>query len=202
MSVRTSSAHVYVDEYFSLTGDHFLQEPTPTPDFIDNPELPPDPTQLELGEYSYWYNCMPCHGDYGQGLTEAWRMTWPDDHRNCWDRGCHGGRVEDQGFPIPESIPPVFDTPIISVLFPTELDLYTYLVETHPPQRPGVLEDEEYWALTALLLAENDLLSEDQVLGSTTDFQSTPFVVALGLVVLIFLALWISQKIFRSREIS
>ncbi len=68
------------------------EEPAPTADPLAIPVLPEDPTQVDIGRVSYYYNCMPCHGDHGQGLTEEWRQTWVVDHRNCWDRGCHSGR--------------------------------------------------------------------------------------------------------------
>jgi hypothetical protein len=98
---------------------------------------------------------MPCHGDKGQGLTDAWREVWVEDHQNCWARGCHSGQPSDEGFPLPESIPPVMHTTNHLARFDTAEGLLAYLRTTHPPQRPGVLPDEEYRALTTLLLVEN-----------------------------------------------
>lgn len=129
--------------------------PTPTPDLLSPPVLPENPTQVDHGRVAYWYNCMPCHGDLGQGLTDAWRQTWVEDHRNCWARGCHGGRVEDQGFPLPKTIPAIVGSPRLFERFPRPEDLVAYLVATHPPQQPGALKDEEYLALAAFLWAEN-----------------------------------------------
>lgn len=33
--------------------------------------------------------------------------------------------------------------------FLTPDDLFLYLTNTHPPQRPGTLPEEDYWAVTA-----------------------------------------------------
>ena len=34
-------------------------------------------------------------------------QVWVEDHQNCWGKGCHGGRADDEGFPIPKTIPAV-----------------------------------------------------------------------------------------------
>ena len=41
--------------------------PTPTPDPLAIPLLPESPTQVDIGRNLYYYHCMPCHGDQGQG---------------------------------------------------------------------------------------------------------------------------------------
>ena len=81
--------------------------PTPTLDRLATPVVPENPTPVDLGRQVYYLNCMPCHGDAGQGLTEEWRNVWVEDHRNCWAKGCHGGRLEDEGSPLPRTIPAV-----------------------------------------------------------------------------------------------
>jgi hypothetical protein len=45
--------------------------------------------------------------------------------------------------------------------FQTAEELFVFLRETQPPQRPGTLSDPEYWALTAFLLHQNGRLSAD-----------------------------------------
>lgn len=153
--------------------------PEPTPDGMENPEsidrlaeppLAENPTQYEQGRYDYWMHCMPCHGDYGQGLTQEFIELWPPDHQGCWERGCHGGRIEDEGFPIPEFIP--------AVIFPGGMPKYAdpeglfgYLKATHPPQNPGGLEEDTYWAITAFVLAESGLVSTDEEVGLGDGFQ-------------------------------
>lgn len=131
-------------------------QPTPTIDRLAIPTLPTNPTQIDVGRSLYYYHCMPCHGDYGQGLTDEFRGIWEEDHQNCWGRGCHGGRARDEGFPIPTVIPAVNDPVRSEKLFPTEDELCAYLHSTHPPQNPGVLKDEEYQALAAYLFSLAD----------------------------------------------
>ncbi len=141
------------------------EEPIPTVDHLAIPELPENPTQVDIGRVSYFYNCMPCHGDRGQGLTDEFRETWVEDHQNCWARGCHSGRAGEEGFPIPTVVPAVAVEPGALQSFTSSAALHSYLEETHPPQQPGVLPEEDYWALTAFLLAENGRLSPGPDLG-------------------------------------
>ena len=154
------------------------QEPSPTPtvDRLAIPEMPEEPTEIDIGRNLYYHNCMPCHGDIGQGLTDEWREVWVDDHQNCWGRGCHAGRSMEEGFPIPKFVPAVMGPLPILQNFSNESDLYSYLSETHPPQQPGVLESDEYWALAAFLLSESGRLSEDEgtLLPSDTDLDQQP----------------------------
>jgi mono/diheme cytochrome c family protein len=139
--------------------------PQPTPDILDVPVMPENPTEVQVGEVVYYYNCMPCHGDHGQGLTDEFRQIWVEDHQNCWAVGCHGGRVSDEGFPIPKYVPAVSARPDQLMRFASPENLFDYLQSYHPPQRPGALEDEEYWAVTALLLFENQRLESDGRVG-------------------------------------
>lgn len=150
---------------------------TPTPDPLAVPVMPESPTQVDVGRNLYYYHCMPCHGDQGQGLTDEWREVWPEDHQNCWGRGCHAGRVDDAGFPIPRYVPAVSGSPQAIASFQTADDLFTYLLKAHPPQRPGALQQEEYWALTAFLLHMNDRLPLDSQVGPTTAGRSRPTVI-------------------------
>jgi hypothetical protein len=135
------------------------QEPEPTP-MIDRfavPEMPENPTQVEVGENVYYYNCMPCHGDRGQGLTDEFREAWVDDHQNCWAHGCHNAGSATEAFPIPKFVPAVIASQL-NIHFPTAQKLYDYLSREHPPQNPGALKSDEYWALTAFLWFENGQL--------------------------------------------
>ena len=127
--------------------------------------LPENPTQVQRGEVSYYYHCMPCHGDQGQGLTDEFRALWVEDHQNCWAVGCHGGRVSDEGFPLPRYIPPVTSPNTIQANFPEAEDLFRFLHTTHPPQRPGALEEEEYWDLTGFIRYKNGLQAVDEISG-------------------------------------
>jgi hypothetical protein len=130
-----------------------VQSPTLTPtlDRLATPVLPPSPQPRDFGQQVYYLNCMPCHGDVGQGLTDEWRAVWEEDHQDCWASGCHGGRVDDEGFPVPHTIPAVIGVSPILEKFHTTEELYDYLRLTHPPQQPGVLSDTDYHNVTALL---------------------------------------------------
>ena len=138
--------------------------------------MPEEPTEIDIGRNLYYHSCMPCHGDIGQGLTDEWREVWVDDHQYCWGRGCHSGDSLDEGFPIPKFVPAVMGPLPILQNFSTENALYSYLSETHPPQRPGALESDEYWALAAFLFSESGRLSEDEgtLLPSDTDLDQQP----------------------------
>jgi hypothetical protein len=136
-----------------------------TPDRLAEPPLPANPTQYELGRHLYWMNCMPCHGDRGQGLTDEFRSLWDPEHQNCWGRGCHAGRERDEGYPLPHSIPAVISSTGELPPFATAAELFAYLRTTHPPQHPGYLPEVDYWALTAYLLIENNRLAPGQELG-------------------------------------
>lgn len=142
-------------------------EPTqmPVSDRLAEPVLPDSPTQVDIGRNLYYFHCMPCHGDRGQGLTDEWRQVWVEDHQNCWSSKCHTGRLERGGFYIPRFVPPVSGLPQALSRFQTAEDLFVYIRETQPPQRAGALSDSEYWALTAFLLHENDRLSPDAEIG-------------------------------------
>jgi mono/diheme cytochrome c family protein len=137
---------------------------TPTIDRLAEPPLPPNPTQLEKGRHLFWLNCMTCHGEKGQGLTDEFRSLYVEE-ANCWGRGCHGGRSEDQGFPIPTVVPAIISSKGNIRPFKTPKELFEYLRLTHPPQNPGFMPDEDYWALTAYLLDQNGRLPAGQVLG-------------------------------------
>jgi hypothetical protein len=140
-----------------------FSSPSPSPQStlnlsrLDEPPLPPNPTQLEKGRHLFWLNCMTCHGDRGQGLTDEFRSLYVEE-ADCWVRGCHAGHNSDQGFPIPHTIPAIISSTGELPPFKTPEQLFEYLRTTHPPQNPGFMPAEDYWALTAYLLAENGRL--------------------------------------------
>ncbi len=138
---------------------------TATIDRLAKPALPANPTQFEEGRYLYWLNCMACHGDKGQGLTDEFRSLYVED-QNCWGRGCHGGRVGDQGFPIPTIVPAIISPTDALTKFTTPDQLFAFLRHTHPPQSPGIFTVDQYWAITDYLLVENGRLPEGEVLGA------------------------------------
>jgi hypothetical protein len=129
--------------------------PTPTYDPLDEPPLPENPTEYELGRNLYWHWCMTCHGDKGQGLTDAFRGIWVEDHQNCWGRGCHAGHPGDTGFPIPTVVPALVSDSHLKQ-FASVQDLSFFLKATHPPQSPGILKAEEYHAIALFVFTMNE----------------------------------------------
>jgi len=128
--------------------------PTPTYDPLEEPLLPENPTEYELGRNLYWHWCMTCHGDRGQGLTDAFRAIWEPDHQDCWGRGCHAGRPGDTGFPIPTVVPAIVDATHLG-RFTSVQQLSDFLKATHPPQSPGILEGDEYHAIAVFVFTMN-----------------------------------------------
>lgn len=161
--------------------------PTPTYDPLAAPLLPERPTQVDVGRSLFYDNCMTCHGDRGQGLTDEFRQVWVEDHRNCWASGCHAGRPGDQGFPIPTVVPAVISAQDALENFTTPQDLAAFLRATHPPQNPGGLSEEDYQALTAFLWASNGkraALTPDRILLLASGFFGILVLGALGAVIL------------------
>ncbi|MCP4140934.1 MAG: hypothetical protein GY755_11720 [Chloroflexi bacterium] len=143
-----------------------VASPTPNFDPLVEPYLPKDPSEYELGRYWYWYHCMTCHGNVGQGLTDEFRTFWPEDHQNCWAKGCHGGQRDDPGFPIPTFVPPlVSDSQLLQ--FSSFQSFYDYLKSTHPPQDPGALKDEEYRTIALYVFNMNNRVPEFSTPTST-----------------------------------
>lgn len=163
--MSNQSKRVYAQEAVS---------PTPTYDLYTEPFVPDSPTDYELGRNWYWHHCMPCHGDKGQGLTDEFRATWVPDHQNCWARGCHAGRIEDQGFPIPTVVPAVVSSAKLEQ-FSSLQALYEYLKATHPPQYPGHLQDEQYRTIAVYLFAMNDRPLEEPIVVPTSTSLPDPF---------------------------
>jgi cytochrome c5 len=139
-------------------------DPTATPasmmpsveDRLSRPTLPAQPNQADLGSQVYYYVCMACHGDQGQGLTPEWIASWEIGDKPCWQSRCHASNHPPEGFKLPEYIPAVVSPAVIG-RFANALELHDYLVQSMPWQAPGTLTAEEYWQLTAYLVRENGI---------------------------------------------
>lgn len=130
------------------------QNPMPTPDRLAQPTLPAQPSQADKGAQVYWLSCLPCHGDRGQGLTDEFRETYPEEEQYCWAAGCHGNNPYESGFTIPRIIPAVIGAGALQK-FPNALALRSYIFSAMPFWKPGSLSGEEAWQVTAFLLREN-----------------------------------------------
>jgi len=160
--------------FLVILGNHsetvYAQEastPTPTYDPLAEPLVPDNPSEYELGRNWYWHNCMTCHGDVGQGLTDEFRAIWPEDHQNCWEHGCHGGNMDDEGFPIPTIVPALVRDEKLAQ-FSSQQEFYEFLKITHPPQDPGCLEDQQYQAIVKYVFSLNDRPLDVPTLEPTT----------------------------------
>ncbi len=145
---------------------------TPTYDPFAQPPLPDNPTQLELGRYLFWRYCMPCHGDVGQGLTDEFRLLWEPSHQNCWEAGCHSGKYSYDSFPVATYVPPNVRPGLLDKYTPDSL--FEYLRTTHPPEDPGLLTDEEYRAVVAILYHMNGVPLPEQNATATPAPSETP----------------------------
>jgi LPXTG-motif cell wall-anchored protein len=119
------------------------------------PPTVPAPTQADDGAQLYWLNCQPCHGDVGQGLTDAadddWRAQYPLDDQYCWNSGCHGAKPYEDGFTLPKQVPALIGEATLS-RFVTAADLYDYVRVAMPRQAPSTLSDGEYLSIVAYLV--------------------------------------------------
>lgn len=138
--------------------------PTPTFDLkrLDKPPVNDPPSQLDEGKLIYWSVCMACHGDTGQGLTDAWRDSFGED-RDCWTSKCHASNHPPQGFEFPKLVPSLSGEGRL-LRFVNASQLYKYNLAKMPWWDPGSLTREKALAVTAFLLEMNGRLPEGLVL--------------------------------------
>lgn len=143
---------------FLFQGGTVLSAPqaalTPTPDRLAKPTLPSSATQADYGAQVFWLNCLPCHGDKGQGLTDEFRLTYPPDHQDCWKSGCHGKHPYANGFILPTVVPPLVGNGAL-INFSNAAQLYGFISSAMPFQDPGSLKSQEYYQIVAFLLRQN-----------------------------------------------
>ena len=127
----------------------------PTPESWITVDLPEDATQLQYGAEVYRLVCSACHAYDGTGLTDEWRSTWGEDDQNCWQSKCHAANHPPDGFYLPDS--PAIVGPIIPAFFETAYDLFEYNYHQMPWHNPDSMTEEEAWAVTAYVLALNEI---------------------------------------------
>ncbi len=111
------------------------------------------------GAALFQFYCSTCHGDRGQGLTNAWRATWPTEKQNCWQSKCHALNHPPEGFEFPKVVPGVIGVDALRQ-FSSEEALYHYNRGAMPYWNPGMLSDEEYAAITTFLMRANCVEAE------------------------------------------
>ncbi len=135
-------------------------DPTPTPDRLAAPPTVAAPTMADDGAQLYWLHCQPCHGDRGQGLTDApdddWRAQYPPEEQFCWNSGCHGERPYENGFIVPRIVPALIGEGSLAN-YPTMHEVYIFMRAAMPRQVPGSLTDAEYLAIAAFLARAHGL---------------------------------------------
>lgn len=120
---------------------------------------PPAPgsTQADAGAVLYYYRCMACHGDMGQGLTMEWRAQWDIEHQDCARSNCHGARPPPGGFSFPKNFAPALIGANTLTGYENAQALFDFVRAKMPYQAPGSLTRDEYWQLVAYLLRQRGI---------------------------------------------
>lgn len=126
------------------------------------------PTQRDQGIEVFERRCSTCHGDKGQGLTLEWRQTWPKEDQNCSTPKCHGAQHPSDGFEIKDNYAPAIIGPGTLTRFQMAQDLFNFISTRMPMQAPGTLSQDDYWALTAFLLAAHGVPADEADLNAAT----------------------------------
>lgn len=116
--------------------------------------------QVLHGADIYYERCAVCHGDTAKGFDEA-RTVFPEEHQKC--ERCHRKNNPPQmdmqqmswrsAFSIGEA--PALHGEFALPNFRNGFVLYSYISASMPRPFPGLLEEDEYWAITAFLLDVN-----------------------------------------------
>jgi hypothetical protein len=120
--------------------------------------------QLAAGQETYRFWCASCHAYTGEGLTPAWISTWGPDDQNCWQSKCHAINHPPDGFVLPRTIPAIVGPKALGH-FQNGAALFTYVSAAMPYQEPGILSEEEYYAVLAHVLRLNGIDYGSEPLG-------------------------------------
>ncbi len=130
---------------------------TLTADRLDKPVVSSPPTQADKGAEYYWFVCLPCHGDKGQGLTDEWREVYGPEEMNCWQSGCHGKRHPPEGFELPHQVPPILSANSLGNYANAE-ELHHVIATSMPWWGPSYMTSEQSWQVTAYLLRQRGVM--------------------------------------------
>lgn len=142
-------------------------------------------TQADQGAVIYYYRCMACHGDKGQGLTVEWRAQWDVEHQDCARSTCHGARHPPEGFSFPKNFAPALVGANALTNYPNAQALFDFISTRMPFQAPASLSRQEYWNLVAYLLSRRGVnvrrVDETNARGIALNASSTQPITALSL---------------------
>lgn len=115
----------------------------------DGTGLPPGNGTVTHGAEIYAVKCSACHGPDGEGGAEIGLV----------------GRQPNDAFPFAED---QTAPRRIGSYWPYAPTLFDYIRRSMPFDRPGSMTDDEVYSVTAFLLYQNDLISEDAVMNAET----------------------------------
>jgi cytochrome c len=110
----------------------------------DGTGLPPGGGTPDQGERIYAQKCAACHGENAKGGTNAALV---------------GGRALTDGIDTPKTI---------ANFWPYATTVFDYIRRAMPWQQPRTLTDNEVYALTAYILAQNKLISDSESMNAET----------------------------------
>lgn len=115
----------------------------------DGVELPAGKGTAAEGAKIYGAQCASCHGLRGEGMAPAYPKLV--------------GRDPKEGFPFGRD-PALVKT--IGNYWPHATTLFDYVRRTMPFLQPGSLSDDQVYAVTAWLLAQNEIIPADATLDA------------------------------------
>lgn len=118
----------------------------------DGDGLPPGRGTVPQGDALYRAQCAMCHGARGEGMPPAFPALVGRD-------------PAAEGFRFAED-PALVHT--IGNYWPYATTLFDYIKRAMPLLTPGSLTDDEVYALTAYLLAVNDVIPDTTILDATS----------------------------------
>jgi hypothetical protein len=116
--------------------------------------LPPGRGTHAEGAAVYARKCASCHGQRGEGMGTG-AAAYPKLI----------GREPRDGFPFGQDLKHV---KTVGNYWPYATTLYDYIHRAMPLTAPGSLAPGEVYALTAFLLAENEIIGKDAVVDATS----------------------------------
>jgi cytochrome c len=115
----------------------------------DGAELPAGKGSVSQGAMVYGAKCASCHGVRGEGIAPAYPKLV--------------GREPRDGFPFGRD-PALVKT--VGNYWPYATTIFDYVRRAMPFLQPGSLTNDEVYAVTAWLLAQNEIIKSDAVLDA------------------------------------